>query len=535
MFSALPEKRQKTWVILFFVALTLTGLWMGKDYGVPWDERSEQKILVMNIYEYAYRLLGEEHPLVQLAESLGASPISQDIERDHGVAPFYPLAPIFFIEDGHLYTQIWHAYIWLLFMLGVVSLYALAREMGLSRVLSGAASLLLYLSPRFFAEGHYNNKDVVLLCLTLCIFALAARLMRTRKMGTALLFALAGAFATNVKIAGGFAWGLASLAVLARWRCEGKLLRKEMRMIVAVICTFCAAYFLITPAMWSEPLAFIRYLFENSTHFKRWDGIVFFDGAYYRPAHGSPLPWYYLPKLILTTLPVPYLLLFAAGQVYAGVLCTRDSRLRPLLLALSALWIVPFVAAILLKPVIYNGWRHFYFIYAGIAPMGAIGLYWLSKLVCKKKLLVSISALALGTVFLTQAISMGRNHPYQYVYYNALAGNVDGVQELDYWSLSTYNAMEELAGRKDRNTEWPLVCSRPPTLPHIYPMTNNYDALPETVRELLTYTDEYEDAPYLIYNVNYIRMAGMDAPQGYRELFSIQAYGYALTRVYEKE
>ncbi len=528
------DKKQKMLVAAFFIILTVLGLWMGTSYGVPWDERDEQKILVSNLYEYAEQLLGEDSAVVQLAKEMGAYSIADSIERDHGIAPFYPLAPIFFIQDGHTATQIWHGYIWLLFMLGVFSLYILVRELGASRLVACASVLLLYLSPRFFAEGHYNNKDIVLLSLVLCIFALAAVLMRKRSFMIALLFSLAGAFATNIKIIGIFAWGLAGLAVLIRWLQEKKPSGNDIRVIAAAFLSFAVFYFLITPAMWSDPIAYFRYIISNTSHFSRWIGVVFFDGAFYKPAQGIPLPWYYLPKTILITVPVFYLLLAAAGQVYAIRLCCKRDKNRPLLIALSLFWILPLVAAMVTKPVIYNGWRHFYFVYAGIAALGGVGLMGLYRLVCLKQKIKVAVMLAVALLFTAQATSIVVNHPYQYAYYNVLAGQVEGKYELDYWALSNYNAMSQLVNSTTRNKDLPLVCSRPPTPPHIYPMTNNYLALPENERDALVYTDDYETAPYLIYNTNYAMMAGLGKPDGYHELFSISGYGHVIVIVYEK-
>ncbi len=94
----LSKRKQNLILALFFIVLTLVGLWMGTNYGVPWDERDEQKILVFHLYEYAYQLLGKDSAIVQFAAKMGAEPISSSIERDHGVAPFYPLAPVFFVE-----------------------------------------------------------------------------------------------------------------------------------------------------------------------------------------------------------------------------------------------------------------------------------------------------------------------------------------------------------------------------------------------------------------------------------------------------
>ena len=307
---------QKRLVALFFLFLTVLGLCLGGGYGVPWDEKNQQVTLKSNLYEYGLILLGEDNSWIRYAHEMGTIPISKSVERDHGSALFYPMAFIYFIEDAHLVMLIWHTYVWLLFMLGVIAIYIIMREIGLPRMLSCMASLLLYLSPRFFAEGHYNNKDVLLLSLALCIFAFAARLSRDRRFLWVLLYSLFGAVTANLKIIGFFAWGLAGIAVLWRWILDKSFGKRDIRLIAAGVGIFLAAYFVITPALWRQPLELFQYLIDNMNHFSRWEGNVLFQGTVYHPANGESLPWYYLPKFILMTVPVAYLLLALVGQIF---------------------------------------------------------------------------------------------------------------------------------------------------------------------------------------------------------------------------
>ncbi|NLI54929.1 MAG: phospholipid carrier-dependent glycosyltransferase [Clostridiales bacterium] len=532
----IPAQTQKHLTILFFLLLTLVGLFLGGGYGVPWDERTEQQILNQNLYEYANDILGENASIVRAARENGVILISDGVDRDHGSALFYPLAFLSFLENTHLIMQIWHIYIWLVFMLGVIAVYWIMRELGVPRIIGCMASLLLYLSPRFFAQGHYNNKDVMLLSLILLTFAFAARLSRSRKFSLVLLYSLAGAFATNLKIIGVFAWGLAGVAVLWRWLSERRINRKDLWLLISGVAVFIVAYILITPAMWSSPVEYFRYLYDNMIHFSRWDGVVLFQGQLYKPASGAALPWYYLPQLILITIPVPYLLLALFGQGYAIFLCIRGNLSRPMLVTLTVFWILPLVYVMLADTLIYNGWRHFYFVNAGLVVMGGIGIWWLYRLMCKTFLLKAMFALAAASLFVFQTTSILINHPYQYAYYNILAGPVEDRYELDYWAVSTYNALEKLANSTARNQALPLAFSTPPTnsSQFEYPLDENYEALPEKIKSKLQYVSYSEDVPYLIYNSTSAVKNRLAPPVGYSELFSISSYGHILVTVYEQ-
>lgn len=117
--------------------------------------------------EYALRLFGEDSAPAQWYLSRGITPISQSIEQDHGQCAYYPAAALLPLQEEapDRVMVLWHAYTWVWFMLGVAAVYGFCREAKLSRPVSCGGMLLLYLCPRFFAEGHYNSKDMVLLTL----------------------------------------------------------------------------------------------------------------------------------------------------------------------------------------------------------------------------------------------------------------------------------------------------------------------------------------------------------------------------------
>lgn len=544
MKHTISSAMQKRLVALFFLFLTLLGLFLGSGYGVPWDEKMEQEILKQNIYEYAITFLGTDNTMVRDL-SRHVIRISESIERDHGSAIFYPLFFLLIIRDAHLVMQIWHIYIWLLFMLGVIAIYIIMREIGAPRIIGCLASLLLYFSPRFFAEGHYNNKDVVLLSMVLCIFALAARLSRDHRFIWVILFSLFGALTTNLKIVGVLVWGLAGTAVLWRWILDKSFGKRELRILITGVVIFLATYILITPALWSQPIGFFRYLIDNMTHFSRWKGTVLFQGKLYDQTLVSTLPWYYLPRLILMTIPIPYLLLALFGQVCAIIICVKGDCNRPLLVAITVFWIFPLVFAMASNTFVYNGWRHFYFINAGLVVMGGIGLWYLYQLTRKTSILRIGFALTAASIFLFQSISILINHPYQYAYYNVLAGTVEGQYELDYWGVSSYNALLKLATSSTRNPKLPIsfrtILADYESID--YPLGINYAVLPEDMKDEMTffslsedspYFNVSEDASYLIYNTSYLSGETPKAPSGYSELFSIVSYNRLLVVVYEK-
>lgn len=537
------EKIARSAVWLFFAVLLTIGLVTAADYGLPCDEPAEQVILQENMHEYACRLLGEDSDAARWYQNRGIGRISESVERDHGQSAYYLFMPVLarYMEQPHELTLLWQTYTWMLFMLGCAAIYGFCRETGLGRFVSCIGVLLLYLCPRFFAEGHYNNKDMALLMLTLCTLYLGVRFLKQPGFVRGMLLSLAGAFAANTKIAGALAWGLMGAAAIVLVTADRRWNKRMIAVAGSTVASFFGFYFLLTPAAWGNPIEYLQYLLVNASGFTRWTGVVVFRGVVFKHEI-NPLPRYYLMWMMLATLPLYVVPLAAVGQLnaFGRVWKQKAQALRdPISLShtvASLCWFLPLLAAVLLRPKVYNGWRHFYFVYAGVVWMAAHGVQ--SCLTFLKKHggdcgMPAVFMAGLLLFFGWIAKDMAVNHPYQYGYYNLLANrNAEVDMELDYWDVSTVNAMEQLA-ECERNEELPLVLGASDPMSW-FGVEHGYEVLEPEVKAQIAITQQ-EQPPYLFYNTTYARIYGIEPPEGYRELLSIESYGNTLCTVYEKQ
>ena len=320
-------------VCAFFAVFLALGLLTAADYGPSWDEQTEMDILRMNLWEYA-RVLGlDESRFETLAARQGPlsietlRPISQSIEQDHGTAAFYPFGWVVLDLSltGAQQSALWHMACWGVFTLGGFALYAALRQMGLSRGWALLGPVCLLLTPPFFAHGHFNNKDIALFSLSLCGLWQSLALARRPGFARGACFALCGALAANTKVAGLALWGLCALYVLVRLLMERRMTPRVWGVAGVTVLSFAALYALLTPALWADPAAFFGYLLSNAVAFQRWNGYVLFRGSVFDTT-SQPLPWYYLPYMMLATTPLWILMLCAAGTALA--LWTGVRRLR---------------------------------------------------------------------------------------------------------------------------------------------------------------------------------------------------------------
>ena len=523
-------------IAVIFTFIFTLGLCTAEDYGVYCDEPSEQVILRENLKEYA-AALGDAGALAYY-DRLGVQRSSESVEIDHGQSAYYLLAPALTLceTNSALLHWLWHAYSWGLFTLGLLGLYLLLREMGLGVGPAMAGAAMMLLSPRFFAEGHYNNKDMALLVLVIWCFYLALRLWKKPTPLRALLFSLAGALAANTKIVGLLVWGMLSVAALVSVTARKQWSLRTGMAAATAFLSFVLFYVLLTPAMWKDPAAYLLYLLNNASSFSRWTGVVLFRGERYDQMV-APLTRRYLPLMIFYTLPLYFFPLCAVGQLAAAWdwirqpgKCLREPE-KLLLLCATLLWTLFMGYVILRQPLIYNGWRHFYFLYAGFAVLAAWGLEWLLRRL--KGLNSAAIAGILALCMVADGVGILQNHPYQYTYYNFLApADAEETMELDYWDVSAVNALRLLLD-SERNEAPPLTVSGTDALSQLG-LEQALSALTAEEKALLTVTNRQEDAPYLFMNTTYGRIYGVTVPRDYHVLLTIESYGQTICTVYER-
>jgi hypothetical protein len=529
-------RRPGLYTVLFFVLLTLIGLCTVRGYGATYDELTETQIMQSSIKEYALQLNPGGDGFFA---KLNVARASESNDREYGNSAYYLLAPFLprLVPDTGAFSLMWSVLTWLWFMLGCAALYGFLRILGLSRPAACAGVLLLYLMPRFFAEGHYNNKDMVMLSLVLITLYFGARLMIRPGFASGLLFALSAAIATNTRIIGAFVFGLTGLMVLVSVSVNRRWDRRVVCVACAAVAGYLCFYWLLTPAMWSDPLEQLRVTLHSASSFSRWNNTIIFRGAEFPDPNGAtPLPFYYLPYLMLTTIPLYTTLLAIIGFLAMLIRALKNKRSRlgettTLLLITAALTaLVPLFYAAVMRPMVYNGWRHFYFTYAGPVILAGYGMGALLRLVRKKKALrIAAIALLAGCLLFTGA-GMILNHPYQFAYYNVLIPRNRGdYMELDYWNVGFAGAFRQLYDlKKDTGEALRIGC-------YFNDIAVGTFKLPDSIASRLVITTE-RDAPYLCYNATYAHIYRVkEPPEGYHVLFTVQSYGNTIITMYERD
>lgn len=528
----------------FLICLFLMGLLTVFSYGAHLDQESEQEIMYSNIKMYLHRFGGTECSLYRQLDDHEIIEIADSIEKDHGMAVYYPMFWIFYVNQFSPFMGniVWHVYIYLLVFCGIAALYGLLRNMFDGFPTAALTTSLLFLSPRMFAESHYNNKDMVLLSLTLCIIYFGWKLWKETSWKYVIAFSLAGSLAVNMKIISLLIWGMIGLFILCAMLYSHRFDRKIFIKMLVCIALMILFYVLVTPACWTDPVDFIRYLVESAKNF-RWNDYILFEGSLYNK-NTTGMPRRYLPIMILLTVPAGILLLSLIGLGGILLLLVRKpsgffgTAGYAFVVFLSGM--IPLGYAILSGTPVYNGWRHFYFCYGSILIMTAYGISFLLNAAEKHRGGVPVR-LVLGAYALWLAAGILINHPYEYAYYNFLAGgHVENFYELDYWDMSFKQAYEVVLKYSSDGNNSPDGNVTIGTLsnPAFWGLEAQLCAVRGEDRMRIVLCDDWQNAQYLIINPMYAYMYDNDeyvwVKEHYELTDSLVSYGSIICEVYCK-
>jgi 4-amino-4-deoxy-L-arabinose transferase-like glycosyltransferase len=371
-------------------------------------------------------------------------------------------------------------------LIGLLATWRAGRRIG--GPLAGLVALVLLAScPLYVGHSFMNAKDapfaVAMALLLLGLLRAVADYPRV-SIATGMLTAVGFGLSIGSRVMGGFgvlaALGALSLLVMVEARAESAraAARRLGRFVLSMLPYLLLAYSvmgLVWPWGVANPLNPFRAL-EYFSHFFEEPWHELFGGELIL---APDMPRRYVPTLLALQLPVIFSVLALGGT--AGALIAAGNRnVAPnrraafLLVALAA--ILPIAVTILTQPAMYNGIRHFVFVLPPLALLAGLAAAWLaSKIVHRGR--VAVIAGVFAVCVAVPVVDMVRLHPYEYTYFNRIAGGVSaarGAYMLDYWGLSFKQAAQEfkakltaLGLKRPADRRWNLAVCGPHRSPQV--------------------------------------------------------------------
>jgi hypothetical protein len=246
------------------------------------------------------------------------------------------------------------------------------------------------------------------------------------------------------------------------------------------------------------------------------------------------LPWHYIPVWISISTPLLYLGCFGLGVILMVAGLFRQSvnwfegEERNNLIILACFF-GPLFAVIILHSILYDAWRQMFFIYTAFLLIAIQGIRlgmrilrrWLQPIT-----LYSCVAILLTIGLLDPVLFMVRNHPFENIYFNRLAGdNMVQIKQrfdLDYWGLAFKQGIDFILA-SDPGKEIPIYVTGPPGEEYI----DNF--LPDNQRNRLVIEDSPDQARYFVGNYRY-------HPEEYsfgKKIYSVTVDGASILSVFD--
>ncbi len=438
--------------LLICALFLLAGLFQAGDYGIGPSELPQRRIGAANL-DY---ILGNAQALENLRRP----------DRYYGAAFELPLLlaeRALGREDYYSIHRLRLLLTHLFFVLGAFFCYRLACWLFNNRLIAVLALLVFLLHPRIYAHSFFNSKDAPFLSMFLIALYLLERAFRKDTLGAFLLLGIAVGLLTNLRIMG---IGLLAAALAMRgldflyagnWPERKGILMTAGAFLLAAVLTLYA----VTPYAWLHPWDYLTAslnLTVDHPHIKP----QLFQGQL---IPSDRLPPHYAATWFGITTPPPLLLLGGLGAavvVARGIgrpgAVFRNTRRRFWGLLLAC-FLLPPLAAALLGSNQYEGWRHFYFLYAPFGLLAALGGRWLLAGWRRQRLgpaaAYGLAGLGLGLLLLPIA----QLYPLQYGYFNFLADRTTPEQlrtqyDPDYLRLAY---LEGLAYLRERHPDETLI------------------------------------------------------------------------------
>lgn len=423
------------WSVILFAPLILIGVLAHSAYGLAWDE-STQRWIGMASFNYL----------------IHGVPLEGFKDADYGVGfelPLIFIEKLLGITESHKVFMMRHLVTHLFFLTGAYFAYWLIYRMTSKVWLAILGVLLLVFQPVLFAHSFFNTKDIPFMAWHLVCYFLIFESLKSYKTSIVVLTGIALGYLINLRIMGILLWvifiGMMVVDILFHRKDRAKINRGLISIALVVFFTLFTLY-VSWPYLYANPLENFAQAFENMSKF-RWHGDVLYMSEM---ISAKNLPWHYVLVWFAISTPLIYTILGISGiaiiviQFLGNPVQTLQNNLRRNYLIYAASIVAPLFAVIIFKSVLYDGWRHMFFVYA---PFSLLAVYSCSLI--NLKAVKWTLFLVLGLTFGSVATFMISQHPYQHIYFSKLLTSSEPEAlrkqfDLDYWGTAYYEGIKTI-------------------------------------------------------------------------------------------
>lgn len=440
------RKKTDLIIITIFLSLYLVGLVIYSDYGLTLDDEY-YRLNGVFFFEYIKEFI--------FNQNFNANNINIYKNVNMSIAPvFYDLliafiANIFNIVNINQIYKVSHLVNFTIYFISLIFFFRILKKLLNDNYLSLLGILMLFLTPRIFAESFYNTRDIFFMSLFLMNIYFSLKVLEKNNFQNILILSIFSGLLISTKIFGIIPFILIIFLIIMEKIKNDKLPLKELKNIIYLIFLCIFFIFIFSPYMWKNP--FINfYLFFSEAIFSQQqiDVTNLFLGELY---NSNNSPWFFRPLWFLITTPIMIIFLSMLGmffylvKLFQSMLSLKNNE-NPWKNKEELFDIFLFLNIVLsIFSILYfnnsnlDGWRHLYFLYPLLIYFSLSLFLNFNKIFNFniKRLLISLVLINLTYT----GFWMYKNHPHQQVYFNIISKNyINKNFDLDYWGLSNYQS-----------------------------------------------------------------------------------------------
>lgn len=450
-------KRQKKIVDIFFILLFIIGLTNIKNYGLSYDEFEyrNQGFIVLNYLGEKFfpnktknLTKGKDLNYVKLDEYHKNSKNNYKIQNTTYAAIEY----LFFSNSEKKTVYLFRHYLnYFVNFIALIFLYKIIR-LDYSRAYGLLGVALFITSPKLLSDFVYSPNDIWLLTSLLISFYFSRIVLLKKKFKDLFFMVFFLCIAVNVRYIAMYLLPIFFFFYFYRLKNEKKKFLSHL--LVSILMTY-FILILITPQLWLNPLNIIG-LFIDQLSFNFIDPKIMFFGNL---VNSSNLPWYYLIIWITISTPTLIIFLFFVGIFYNlnlfSIFTKNLTNQNINFVYTFAFFIIPILAFVIFRPTIFNGWRHFYFVYPFMILISIYSIHLIKEKVIninyKKYVNFGIN-ISLIIHFIINFNFIIQSNPYQNIYFNFFSKKYAYNFELDYFGLSSVELLKYILKNEKKDS-----------------------------------------------------------------------------------
>ncbi len=329
------------------------------------------------------------------------------------------------------------------------------------------ALLFMALSPRFLGESMNNPKDIPFAFANVFFLYYLVRFLKSwpaARWKYALLLGLGFGMAMGFRVGGflllAYFWVFVGAYYVwnAAFRRQANTdFTKTAKQLIGTFAVVAVVGYIIGIAAWpwalQEPLSRPFAALSEMTNRQIFMPVLY-EGEM---IPNDETPWYYVFKWIFISSPVVILLLFTVALFITLRLAKVWGKFVPFLLLFT--FFFPPLYAVYKHSVVYDTWRHFFFIYPSLVILAALAATHLLAVTAGRPTQWAVLGLLAVGLALSLAFTV-RNYPNEYVYFNELEGGIESaatLYDLDYYQNSGKQAASWILQDAAQSSQNPVI------------------------------------------------------------------------------